>query len=148
MGDRIRISVDGVGKMDLPHFTMINARPRVETIACDATGFLVDVLSKNTSNPIHTRHDAVVIAPPRNCMTARSAPRCNCLLFQQVTIAGGARIGGHVDVGAGAKVLGPSVVRNHVQIGANAVVKGDLADGAVAVDIPARIISMEPLPQD
>jgi len=91
---------------------------------------------------LHLPHPNGVVVHPK------SEIGCNCLLFQQVTIAGGARIGGHVDVGAGAKVLGPSVVGNHVQIGANAVVKGDLPDGAVAVGIPARIVAMEDVPQE
>jgi serine O-acetyltransferase len=100
--------------------------------------------------PIDARIGGGLLLPHPNGVVVhpKSEIGCNCLLFQQVTIAGGARIGGHVDVGAGAKVLGPSVVGNHVQIGANAVVKDDLPDGAVAVGIPARIISMEPLPQD
>lgn len=51
----------------------------------------------------------------------------NCLLFQQATIgtrrSGGAPIlGGHVDVGAGAKVLGRVTIPAHSEIPANAVV--------------------------
>jgi serine O-acetyltransferase len=67
----------------------------------------------------------------------------NCLIFQQVTLghAGGTpRIGGHVDIGAGAKVLGPITVGDHARIGANAVVLTDVPAGATAVGIPARII--------
>jgi serine O-acetyltransferase len=68
----------------------------------------------------------------------------NCLLFQQVTLAvgeGGApKIGGHVDIGAGAKVLGPVTIGCHAKIGANAVVINDVPAGATAVGVPARII--------
>lgn len=68
----------------------------------------------------------------------------NCLIFQQVTIGGGKggvpRIGGHVDIGAGAKLLGPITVGDHARIGANAVVLQDVPAGATAVGIPARII--------
>ncbi|MFP8833737.1 serine O-acetyltransferase [Hydrogenophaga sp. XSHU_21] len=69
----------------------------------------------------------------------------NCLIFQQVTIgtveSGGTPvIGGHVDIGAGAKVLGGIAVGHHAKIGANAVVMVDVPDGAVAVGIPARVI--------
>ena len=51
----------------------------------------------------------------------------NCLIFQQVTLgtlaSGGTPvIGGHVDIGAGAKLLGPIVIGDHAKIGANAVV--------------------------
>lgn len=68
----------------------------------------------------------------------------NCLIFQQVTIGtrgpGGApQIGGHVDIGAGAKILGPVKIGNHVLIGANAVVLSDVPDNCMAVGIPAVV---------
>jgi serine O-acetyltransferase len=67
----------------------------------------------------------------------------NCLIFQQVTIGirddrGSPEIGGHVDIGAGAKVLGPVKVGAHARIGANAVVIFDVADGATAVGYGAE----------
>jgi serine O-acetyltransferase len=68
----------------------------------------------------------------------------NCLLFQQVTLGVGERgapkLGGHVDVGAGAKVLGPVTIGCHARIGANAVVLINVPDGATAVGVPARVI--------
>jgi serine O-acetyltransferase len=68
----------------------------------------------------------------------------NCLIFQQVTIglleSGVPIIGNHVDIGAGAKILGAVHIGNHVKIGANAVVLCDIPSGATAVGIPARII--------
>lgn len=72
----------------------------------------------------------------------------NCLLFQQVTIGqrngGVPRIGGHVDIGAGAKVLGPLAVGDHAVIGANAVVLKDVPMGATAIGIPARVLQCTP----
>lgn len=69
----------------------------------------------------------------------------NCLILQQVTIGAGSKeglpvIGGHVDIGAGAKVLGGITVGDHAKIGANSVVLEDIPAGATAVGIPARII--------
>lgn len=68
----------------------------------------------------------------------------NCLLFQQVTIGaidpGIPTLGGHIDVGAGAKILGAVTVGDHALIGANAVVLTDVPAGAVAAGIPARIV--------
>lgn len=68
----------------------------------------------------------------------------NCLLFQQVTIGATTRgvptVGGHVDIGAGAKIIGPICVGAHAVIGANAVVTGDVPPGAVMAGIPARMI--------
>ena len=50
----------------------------------------------------------------------------NCLLFQQVTIGMGdggvPKIGGHVDVGAGAKIIGAVTIGPNAKIGANCVV--------------------------
>ena len=72
----------------------------------------------------------------------------NCLLFQQVTI-GAARggvptIGGHVDMGAGAKVLGPIRVGDHARIGANTLVIDDVPPGARVVAPGDRAIAATP----
>lgn len=64
----------------------------------------------------------------------------NCLILQQVTITRDVQIGGHVDIGAGAKVLKKVKVGEHAKIGANAVVICDVPPGATAVGVPARII--------
>ena len=69
----------------------------------------------------------------------------NCLLFQQVTVGTGPRPGvptllGHVDVGAGARILGGVTIGRHARIGANAVVIDDVPDHGVAVGIPARLV--------
>lgn len=73
MGDKVRIGVVGLGKMGLSHFAMVNAHPDAETLACDGSGFMVDVLSKNIATPIYKDYDtllekepldAVVIATP------------------------------------------------------------------------------------
>ncbi|MEZ5976933.1 MAG: serine acetyltransferase [Planctomycetota bacterium] len=72
----------------------------------------------------------------------------NCLLFQGVTLGtregrdGAPRLGGHVDVGAGAKILGPVVVGDHAKIGANAVVLHDVPPHGVAVGVPAKVIAV------
>ena len=68
----------------------------------------------------------------------------NCLLMQQVTLGTGPKpgvpkLGGHVDVGAGAKLLGGIVIGEHATIGANAVVISDVPPHAVAVGVPAVV---------
>ena len=72
----------------------------------------------------------------------------NCLIFQQVTIGsrgnkGIPEIAGHVDIGAGAKILGPVRIGAHVRIGANAVVVSDVPSGGVAVAVPAKVNAAE-----
>jgi serine O-acetyltransferase len=68
----------------------------------------------------------------------------NCMIFQQVTLGathgGVPTIGGHVDIGAGAKILGRVRIGDHARIGANAVVLCDVPDGATAVGVPAVVI--------
>lgn len=49
------------------------------------------------------------------------------------------QLGDDVDVGAGAKILGPLRIGNRVFIGANAVVLRDVPDDSIAVGVPAVI---------
>ena len=51
----------------------------------------------------------------------------------------GPTIGDHVNIGAGAKIIGPVTVGSHVKIGANAVVIDDVPDHHTAVGVPARV---------
>lgn len=70
----------------------------------------------------------------------------NCLIHQQVTIgikrgSGGApNIGAHVDIGAGAKIIGNISIGNDVLIGANSVVVKDIEAGMIVAGIPAKVI--------
>jgi serine O-acetyltransferase len=70
----------------------------------------------------------------------------NCLIMQQVTIGiarpgeRAPRIGGHVDLSAGAKIIGDIEIGNHALIGANAVVTKDVPAYAIMVGIPAKQI--------
>ena len=62
----------------------------------------------------------------------------NCLILQQVTLTSDVKLGFHVDIGAGAKILGPLSIGNNVKIGANAVVISDVSDDDTQVGIPSR----------
>jgi serine O-acetyltransferase len=68
----------------------------------------------------------------------------NCLIFQQVTLgatgSGVPRIGGHVDIGAGAKLLGRITIGDHARIGANALVVDDVPCGATVVSAAAQML--------
>lgn len=76
----------------------------------------------------------------------------NCLIFQQVTIGsskGGVPIiGGHVDIGAGAKLLGNINIENHARIGANAVVLMDVPSNCTAIGVPAQLVIKRPSDQE
>jgi serine O-acetyltransferase len=71
----------------------------------------------------------------------------DCVIRNGVTIGlrhtgvrGAPVLGNRVDVGAGAKILGPIHIGDDVAIGANAVVIKDVPANSIAVGIPARII--------
>jgi serine O-acetyltransferase len=49
-------------------------------------------------------------------------------------------IGNRVDIGTGAKILGPITIGDDVAVGANAVVLTDVPANSLAVGVPARII--------
>jgi serine O-acetyltransferase len=100
--------------------------------------------------PINTSIGGGLLLPHPNGIVVH--PMCkigpNCLILQQVTLGtngsqvddGVPTLGGHVDIGAGAKILGPLTIGDHAVIGANAVVLSDVPSNAVAIGIPARII--------
>lgn len=52
-------------------------------------------------------------------------------------------IGSDVQVGAGAKIIGPVHVGDHVSVGAGSVVTRDLPDNCTAVGIPARPVGRQ-----
>lgn len=65
----------------------------------------------------------------------------NCIIYHQVTIAGGnVTIGNNTELGAGAKVLPGVIIGNNCHIGANAVVVEDIPDYSTCVLQKPRII--------
>lgn len=70
----------------------------------------------------------------------------NCRIRNGVVIGlrridepGAPTLGDNVDIGAGAKILGPISIGNNVLIGANAVVLCDVPDNCLAAGVPAVI---------
>lgn len=75
----------------------------------------------------------------------------DCIIRNGVTVGlrttgvrGSPIIGNRVDIGAGAKILGPIHIGDDVAIGANAVVIRDVPSMSVAVGVPARILPRKP----
>lgn len=71
----------------------------------------------------------------------------DCVIRNGVTVGlrhtghrGSPVLGNRVDVGAGAKLLGPIRIGDDVTIGANAVVLSDVPSNSIAVGVPARIL--------
>jgi serine O-acetyltransferase len=98
--------------------------------------------------PLGTRIGGGLLLPHPNGIVIHPAAVLgpNCLVFQQVTIgtvkgaSAAPVLGGHVDVGAGAKVLGNIIIGANAQIGANSVVLCDVPEGATFAGVPARAI--------
>ena len=71
----------------------------------------------------------------------------NVLLFHGVTLGGTGKdqgkrhptVGDNVQIGAGAKILGPITIGKNAKIGANAVILKDVPEGATVVGIPGEI---------
>jgi serine O-acetyltransferase len=64
--------------------------------------------------------------------------------LRRAGMRGSPRIGNRVDIGAGAKILGPISIGDDATIGANAVVLRDVPPGSIAIGIPARAIPRRP----
>ncbi len=102
------------------------------------TGADIPINAEQVAGGLLIPHPTGVVIHPE----AKIGP--NCLIFQNVTLGTGSRPGlptleGHVDVGAGAKILGGVVIGEHAVIGANAVVIDDVPAGAHATGVPAVI---------
>jgi len=72
----------------------------------------------------------------------------DCILRNGVTVGlrergvrGSPQIGNRVDIGTGAKLLGPIRIGDDTVIGANAVVLNDVPANSIAAGIPARVLS-------
>ncbi|MGR3783499.1 MAG: serine O-acetyltransferase [Albimonas sp.] len=98
--------------------------------------------------PLNTRIGGGLLLPHATGIVVHPATVLgpNCLLMQNVTLGnnygrpGTPRLGGHVDVGPGAVILGPVEIGDHALIGANAVVLKDVPPRAVVAGAPARVI--------
>jgi serine O-acetyltransferase len=67
--------------------------------------------------------------------------------LRRTGVAGAPTIGNRVDIGAGAKVLGPVRIGDDVAIGANAVVLQDVPSNSIAVGVPAKIRARKSAPE-
>ncbi len=96
--------------------------------------------------PVNTRIGEGLLLPHPNGIVIHADAEVgpNCLIFQQVTIGlrhgGVPRIGGHVEIGAGAKILGAVRIGDHARIGAKAVVLQDVPAGKTVVGAPAVVV--------
>jgi serine O-acetyltransferase len=100
--------------------------------------------------PINTKIGGGLLLPHPNGIVIHPGVAIgpNCLIFQQVTLGANYRgvpvVGASVDIGAGAKILGPIRIGDKAVIGANAVVLQDVEAGTTVAGIPARVVRGNP----
>jgi len=82
------------------------------------------------------------------------------VIGRNVSIGPGVTIGGRngifevpricdgVEIGSGAKILGPVTIGENAKIGANAVVLTDIPENATAVGVPAQVVCRHPKAPD
>jgi serine O-acetyltransferase len=100
--------------------------------------------------PYTARLGRRVVIEHQSCIVIHGASVIGdeCVIRQGVTIGNrdfatrlqAPQLGDRVNIGAGAKLLGPIRIGSRVTIGANAVVMTDVPADATAVGVPARII--------
>ena len=96
--------------------------------------------------PLNSRLGGGLLIPHPNGIVIHpdASIGANCLIFQQVTIGsnghGVPTVGNHVDIGAGAKLIGPIVIGDHARIGANALVREDVPPFGTVVSTPGKLL--------
>ncbi len=83
-------------------------------------------------------HEACVIGKNCNLSQNTTLGRTN-----RGTLKGSPTIGDNVYIAPGVKIIGNVNVGNNVAVGANAVVTKNIDNNAVAVGIPARVVSLD-----
>jgi serine O-acetyltransferase len=88
------------------------------------------------------------IAHPVGCVIVVESMGTNVSLMGSVTLGRGEMlrwpiVGDNAFFGAGCRVLGPVEIGANAKIGANSVVLTDIPSGAIAVGVPARVLTRE-----
>jgi serine O-acetyltransferase len=131
------------------HFHVPLLRPIVKTI-CSMWQKIIEILT-GVELPNRAEIAGGLYLPHANGIIVHIDAKIGryCNIAQQVTIGVGGRgnsrgtpvLGERVFIGPGARLFGPIAIGNDVAIGANAVVMKPLPDCAVAVGVPAQVMS-------
>lgn len=72
----LRAAIIGLGKMGLSHHSIVNSHPEVELRAvCDASGYVLDVLSKYAGVKTYTDYKALLSEEPLDCVFVATPSR-------------------------------------------------------------------------
>lgn len=79
----IKLGVVGLGKMGLSHFSIANAHPDTEVIACDASGFLLDMVKKYSHLPTYKDYDEMLGAEPLDAVIIATPSRLHAPMVRK-----------------------------------------------------------------
>lgn len=104
--------------------------------------FKIEISRRATLGPgLRLPHPMGIIIAPKTTV----GPDCDLYADVRLVLAGGSprgpRIGAHVFLGDGAKVVGAVSVGDHAVIGVSSVVTRDIPAHATAAGIPARVLN-------
>lgn len=79
---KLKIAVVGLGKMGLSHFSMVNAHPDVEAVACDGSGFMIDMLAKNVKAQTYKDFDTMLEKEPLDAVLIATPSRLHAPMVE------------------------------------------------------------------
>ena len=79
----VKLAVVGLGKMGLSHFSIANAHPRTDVVACDASGFLLDGIAKYSGRPAFRDFDEMLAKEPLDAMIIATPSRLHAPMVRK-----------------------------------------------------------------
>ena len=79
----IKLGVVGLGKMGLSHFSIANAHPQTAVVACDASGFLLDIVSKYSALPTYKDFDDMLAREPLDAVIIATPSRLHAPMVRK-----------------------------------------------------------------
>ena len=79
----IKLGVVGLGKMGLSHFSIANAHPQTAVVACDASGFLLDIVRKYSALPTYKDFDDMLAREPLDAVIIATPSRLHAPMVRK-----------------------------------------------------------------
>jgi len=79
----VKLAVVGLGKMGLSHFSIANAHPRPDVVACDASGFILDGIAKYSGRPAFRDFDEMLAKADLDAMIVATPSRLHAPMVRK-----------------------------------------------------------------